>query len=286
MYRVEPHLAVACNVWQKIVSLETELQQTREELGKMQSQLATAEIKAAIAHKELSEIKYLLEGSTKKPDNTSETDASSWEAQLDATLEQQAGVTSPFEREMEKISNLQAMLEGSKIEHESTLTALTRIQEQNDRLKEAMMYDAVPSAETEEQDAHVQNELTAHGIDELMTDLKTTKDLLAKANKAREEAERELQITRDAESERVKSAASTAAGEVEKLRNELKDAEEKQEQIIAAVEKLRDELTATKEAERRASRAESEAILNLQRMKIEVEDAELAKEKVHIRVLY
>lgn len=87
-------------------------------------------------------------------------------------------------------------------------------------------------------------------------------------------------MSREEESERLNDASTTAAVEIEKLRSELKDAEGKQEEIIAAVEKLKDELNATKEAEKKALRRGSEANMNLQRMKIDIEDGKLAQEKV------
>lgn len=266
-------------MWQKIASLEAELHQAQDELAKTKLQLAFAESTKEDALKELADTKDLLEKNTKKLEDDFASENNSWQAQLDAALEQQSGARTDLESGWRAINRLQIELEESKIQQGSSLRALARAQEENDELKEQMVRESKALADKQERESK-EAAIAAQKVEELIKDLYATKALLAKVDAAREGAERELLTSRAADSERLSNAATTAALEVEKVRGELKEAEEQQDKIITEVEKLKAELIATKEAERRATRAEEEANLNLQRMKLDVEDARVTTEKV------
>lgn len=104
--------------------------------------------------------------------------------------------------------------------------------------------------------------------------------MLAKANVAHADIEEELKKSRAKDLERAKEEAYHSNIEIETLKHKLQDAKDKQEEIILVVEKLKDELIATKEGEGKALQIEMDANLTLKRMKIEVEESEVLKEKV------
>lgn len=256
------------------------MHQMRQELAQIQIHLATAESKATGALKELAETKSVLEENKKKAEKASASTNLAWQAHLDATLEKLAHMSTEIENRIIKTNNVEMELEEVRAQQKNTLSALKDAEEENSRLKEEMVSKTNALIETQEREAKEQANLAAQRIDDLLKDLYASKDLLAKSDLARQRAEKELQMSREEESERLNDASTTAAVEIEKLRSELKDAEGKQEEIIVAVEKLKDELNSTKEAEKVALRRGSEANLNLQRMKIDVEDGKLAQEKV------
>ena len=207
------------------------------------------------ALKELADTKDLLEKNTKKLEDDFASENNSWQAQLDAALEQQSGARTDLESGWREINRLQVELEESRKQQGSMLRALARAQEENDGLKEQMLNESKALADKQEREAKEAAEIVAQRVDELIKDLYATKGLLAKVDAAREGAERELLTSRETESERLSNAATTAALEVEKVRGELKEAEEQQDKIITEVEKLKAELIATKEAEKEGSKS-------------------------------
>jgi chromosome segregation ATPase len=123
-------------------------------------------------------------------------------------------------------------------------------------------------------------EMSAKRVDELTKDLSAMEESLSKANESRMEAEREFRTTLAAESKRLAAVANNAAAEVANLDEKVKETETKLVSAIADLEKMEQELSSTKEREQNALKAEVAANLNLQRMKIDVEDAKVATEKV------
>jgi hypothetical protein len=257
--------------------LDVELYELRKEHADTQNQLQIAETAAANAFKELAETKNILEESNRKAEHRIASRISLLESQLDEHETQRSKEIECYKEEMKKLSD---ELQDLKVQHKNTLDTLTRSQKENDKLRDDIVQETSAIACRHQQYLEEQENIAEERIKNLLEDLSATKDMLAKADATKEKLRKEFQISEEINMERIKNEVSNSTIVIEKLRNELQDAEDKQEEIILAVEKLKNELLTSKEAEKKALQAEIDANLTLKRMKIEVEDSKVAKEKV------
>ncbi|KAG0619650.1 hypothetical protein M758_4G154600 [Ceratodon purpureus] len=270
---------------QKIHSLEEELNQLREEYANIQNQLITAETTTSDPLKELVETTTPLEESKTTTEYMISSRISSLELQLDATLKhesQRAQEMECYREEMKKLSNELKVL---KAQHKSTLDMLTSSQNENDKLRDDFVRETEIITSRHEQYLVEQENVAKEHMKNLLEDLLATKDMLTKANAARKKMEEEFQIDEGTNLQRMKEEFYNSTILIEQLKNELQDAEDKQEGIILAVERLKDELLAAKESERKALQRENDANIAMKSMKIEVEDSKFAKEKVRMMAI-
>ncbi|CAK9189505.1 unnamed protein product [Sphagnum troendelagicum] len=271
----------------RMASLEAELHLAHIELAKLKEQLAASE-----SNKDLCTLNEQLHDEStchlEEKENlqedlfpAAEDGNDSWQAQLDAALEQQRN-TDDQETVRKEIELLQAELDVVNREYASTAANLACALNDIQSLREGMqgLIDAKALAEGQAGHFSTVAEMSAKRVDELTKDLSAMEESLSKANESRMEAEREFRTTLAAESKRLAAVANNAAAEVANLDEKVKETEAKLVSAIADLEKMEQELSSTKEREQNALKAEVAANLNLQRMKIDVEDAKVATEKV------
>jgi DNA repair exonuclease SbcCD ATPase subunit len=285
--RVQRNFTIGPSADQRMASLEAELHLAHTELAKLKEQLAASE-----NNKDLCTLNEQLHDEStchlEEKENlqedlfpAAEDGNDSWQAQLDAALEQQRN-TDDQETVRKEIERLQAELDVVNREYVSTAANLACALNDIQSLREGMqgLIDAKALAEGQAGHFSTVAEMSAKRVDELTKDLSAMEESLSKANESRMEAEREFRTTLAAESKRLAAVANNAAAEVANLDEKVKETEAKLVSAIADLEKMEQELSSTKEREQNALKAEVAANLNLQRMKIDVEDAKVATEKV------
>lgn len=261
---------------QKIHSLEVDLHQLRKEHVDTENRLLIAETITTNTTNELVEIKNVLKENNQKQESDISSKIKLLVSQLDAMCEQEKQRLQEIECGREEIKNLHDKLKHLDFQHQTTLDALNKSQEENNKLQDETNKIICKHEECLKE----QENIAAKQMKDLLKDLSTTKEMLAKANVAHGDIEEELKKSRAKDLERAKEEAYHSNIEIETLKHKLQDAKDKQEEIILVVEKLKDELIATKEGERKALQIEMDANVTLKRMKVEVEESEVLKEKV------
>ena len=266
--------------------MEVELHQLREEYANTKNQLCISEATTANAFKELNETKNKLEENNRKAEYLISSKISLLESQLDVKLEQETQRKQEIECYREEVKKLSNELKDLKVQHKDTLDTLSKSYKENDKLRDDIVHETNALTCKHEQYLKNQESIVEEQMKNLLDDLLATKDELVKANVERKQVEKEFEISKELNLERIKEEIYNSTTVIEKLKNELQGANDKQEEIILVVEKLKAELLATKEAEKKAIQAETDANLTLKWMKIEVEDSQLAKEKVTTNISY
>jgi len=200
------------------------------------------------------------------------------ELQLEAMREQEKQRLQELEWSREESKNLHDKLKYLDYQFQTTSDTLSKAQEENKKLQDEIHKIICKHEEcTKEQD-----NIAMERMKGLLEDLFTTKEMLAKAKVAHANIEEEFRIFRIRDLERAKDEENNSIIEIEKMKNKLQDAEDKQDEIILIVEKLKDELIIAKEAERKALQVEVDANVTLEKLKLEVEESKVAKEKVFV----
>ncbi|CAK9190583.1 unnamed protein product [Sphagnum troendelagicum] len=250
----------------RMASLEAELHLAHIELTKLKEQLAASE-----NNKDLCTLNEQLHDEStchlEEKENlqedlfpAAEDGNDSWQAQLDAALEQQRN-TDDQETVRKEIELLQAELDVVNREYASTAANLACALNDIQSLREGMqgLIDAKALAEGQAGHFSTVAEMSAKRVDELTKDLSAMEESLSKANESRMEAEREFRTTLAAESKRLAAVANNAAAEVANLDEKVKETEAKLVSAIADLEKMEQELSSTKEREQNALKAEARA---------------------------
>ncbi len=273
----------ACCLWQRMSSLEAELHLAHSELTKAREQLAASESKDL---KKLQDTNCHVEEKENAQEYSFESDGSSWQAQLDAALEQQSAVEQETVRK--EIEILQAELDAVNMQYRVTAadlaTALSEIKSMREHMQGLM--DAKTLAEEQAEHFSMVAEMSAKKVDELTNDLSVMKESLLRANEFHMEAEKEFSTALAAESKKSADTVNAAAAEVANLNAKVKETEAKLLSATAELERMEQEISATKEREQKALKSEVAANLSLQRMKIDVEDAKVATDKVLVQIIF
>jgi len=256
--------------------LEVELHQLQEKHADTINQLSIAQSNASNAYKELVETKNKHQEIKQIEENDVITKNLVLELQLEAMREQEKQRLQELEWGREEIKNLHDKLKYLDYQFQTTMDTLKKVQDENKNLQDEINKIMCKHEEcTKEQD-----NLAMERMKGLLEDLFTTKEMLAKAKVAHANIEEDFRIFRIRDLERIEDEEYNSRIEIENMKNKLQDAEDKQEEIILVVEKLKDELIVAKEAERKALQVEVDANATLEKMKIEVEESKVAKEKV------
>jgi hypothetical protein len=258
-------------------SLEAELHLAHSELTKAREQLAASESKDL---KKLQDTNCHVEEKENTQEYSFESDGSSWQAQLDAALEQQSAVEQETVRK--EIEILQAELDAVNMQYRVTAadlaTALSEIKSMREHMQGLM--DAKTLAEEQAEHFSMVAEMSAKKVDELTNDLSVVKESLLRANESHMEAESEFSTALAAELKKSADTENAAVAEVANLNAKVKETEAKLLSATAELERMEQEISAAKEREQKALKSEVAANLSLQRMKIDVEDAKVATDKV------
>jgi len=274
--RVQRNFTIGPSPDQRMSSLEAELHLAHSELTKAREQLAASESKDL---KKLQDTNCHVEEKENTQEYSFESEGSSWQAQLDAALEQQSAVEQETVRK--EIEILQAELDAVNMQYRVTAADLASALSEIKSMREIMqgLMDAKTLAEEQAEHFSMMAEMSAKKVDELTNDLSVMKESLLRANESHMEAEKEFSTALAAESKRSADTVNAAAAEVANLNAKVKETEAKLLSATAELERMEQEISATKEREQKALKSEVAANLSLQRMKIDVEDAKVATDK-------